>query len=179
MTIKHFMATAVVAVLLSTSASAQMFGDSDLDYDRFNAGLGESGMYNAWDRDGEVGINEREFATGMYADWDRDNNMQLTEEEFDLGSERWYGADRTVVFTDLDADASGMIEREEFGAGWDNEYYTGWDTDADGLLTEDEYGTGLYNTSDVNQDKVITIEEEGWFDGDDIEAEIEEVGDVM
>ena len=185
MRIKHFMASAAAALLVSAAANAQMFGDTygtDLDYDTFNTGLGESGIYDAWDRDDEVGLNDREFATGVFADWDRDNDLQITEEEYGLGTERWYGADYDRGFTDYDLDTSGYIDREEFGGGWDNEYYTTWDTDADGLLTEDEFGTGLYGRSDVNEDMVITVEEEGWFegwfDGDDVSAEIEEVGDV-
>ena len=52
-----------------------------------------------------------------------------------------------------------------------------------GHLTEDEFNTGVYDTVDSNDDKVVTVEEEGWFegwfDGDDVEAEIEEVGDVI
>ncbi len=46
-----------------------------------------------------------------------------------------------------------------------------------------EYSQGIYNMSDRDQDLVISIEEEGWFegwfDGDDIEAEITTVGEVF
>ena len=39
------------------------------------------------------------------------------------------------------------------------------------------------DTVDLNEDKVLTVEEEGWFegwfDGDDIEVELDEVGDVL
>ncbi|SDY81036.1 hypothetical protein [Citreimonas salinaria] len=46
------------------------------------------------------------------------------------------------------------------------------------LLAEDDYTTGIYETADLDENHVITVEEEGWFDGDDVKAEIEEFGDV-
>jgi hypothetical protein len=182
-TINRFTATAAIALLAAGSAGAQMFGESDLDYDRFNAGLTESGMYDAWDADADAQLTEGEFATGVFSDWDRDNDMMISEEEYGLGSGRWYGPEYQTAFTDYDADQSGFIEREEFGAGWDGGVFGGWDEDASGALSADEWGTGLYQSADLDQNQVISIEEEGWFegwfDGDDIEAEIEEVGDVL
>lgn len=158
-------------------------GNLELSDTEFSTGFAETNTFGAWDRDDEVGLNEGEFATGVFSSWDTDNDLEITEEEFGAGSERWYGADYATPFTDFDADTSGTIDRTEFGTAWDNEYYTGWDTDGDALLTEDEYTTGLYNTADLDSNKVITVEEEGWFegwfDGDDVEAEIEEVGDIL
>ncbi|MCR8827917.1 EF-hand domain-containing protein [Pseudosulfitobacter koreensis] len=181
-----------VALLVPAMSSAQgtwssadwdTDGTAGLTSDEFNAQFATTGTYDAWDRDDVVGLNEGEFATGMYANWDADNDMQITEDEYTAGANRWYGPDYATPFNDYDVDSSGYIDRTEFGNAWDNEYYSTWDTDADGTLTEDEFSTGTYNTADVNSDMVVTIEEEGWFegwfDGDDIEAEIQEVGDVM
>lgn len=183
---KLTLTAAAAALLVSGAAQAQLFGDeigTDLDRDRFNTGFGETGFYDAWDRDDEVGINEGEFATGVFSDWDTDNDLQISEEEYGLGTERWYGENRAADFAGYDADASGFVDRQEFGAGWDTSLYGGYDTDADGLLTEDEFNTGVYDTADLDRDEVITVEEEGWFegwfDGDDVEAEVEEVGDVL
>ena len=179
-------ASAVAALLLSTAANAQMFGDeigTDYGAEEFNAGLGESGMYDAWDSDEQAGLSENEFATGVFSDWDRDNDLALTEEEYTTGSERWYGEDNEANFIEYDADQSGVIEREEFRSTWDNERFGEWDADQDEVLSEDEFGTGLYSRADANQDMVISVEEEGWFegwfDGDDVEAEIEQTGDVL
>ena len=187
---KRLATTAAVAILAATAAQAQLFGDeigTDLDYDRFNTGFGESGYYDALDRDDDALLNEGEYATGLYADYDRDNDLQITEEEFGLGTNRYFGdAYEGGVFTDYDADQSGYLDQSEFGGFYQSDYrdtYTGLDADADGFLNADEYGTGLYGAADVNQDQVITIDEEGWFegwfDGDDVEAEVEEVGDIM
>lgn len=177
---------AVAALLMTGAAQAQLFGDeigTDLDYNTFNTGFAETGHYDAWDRDGEAGLNEGEFATGIFSDWDADNDLQISEEEYGLGAERWYGADHGTAFTDYDADGSGAIDREEFGGGWDSAFYGEHDTDADGLLSEDEYTTVVYDAADLDEDEVLTIEEEGffegWFDGNDVTAEIQEVGDVL
>ena len=183
---KNMTAAAVVALMASTAANAQMFGNeygSDLDNTRFQEGLAGTGTYGAWDRDATPGLNRNEFASGIYADWDRDNDLRITEDEYNMGAQRWYGPDYATPYATYDADQSGYIDQKEFGANWNDDYYNDWDLDDDGLLTEDEYGTGLYGRADVDQDKVITIEEEGWFegwfDGDDVEAEIKDVGDVL
>lgn len=186
MDLKKYLLGTAAAALVATSASAQLFGDdygTDLGYSDFEAGFGETGTYGAWDMDDDAGLTEGEFASGVYADWDADHDLQITEDEWDLGTERWYGADYEGAFADWDADESGFLDQEEFGAGWDSDYYSEWDTDSDALLSEQEFSTGVYNAADLDADEVVTIEEEGWFegwfDGDDIEAEIEEVGDVL
>lgn len=158
-------------------------GNLELTDREFATGFAETGTFDAWDRDDTVGLSEGEFATGVFHSWDRDHDLQITEEEYSVGAERWYGADYDTPFTDYDLDTSGYIDRNEFGSAWDDEYYAGWDTDNDALLTEDEYTTGVYGTADLDSNLVISVEEEGWFegwfDGDDVEVEIEEVGDVL
>lgn len=157
-------------------------GNLELSETEFETGFAETGTFDAWDRDGDAALSDGEFATGTFADWDTDNDLEITEEEYGIGTERWYGPDYDTPFTDWDADASGVIDRTEFGEAWDNDYYTAWDEDDDSLLSEDEFTTGIYDTVDYDDDYVITVEEEGWFegwfDGDDLEAEIQEVGDV-
>lgn len=158
-------------------------GNLELTETEFETGLAETGTFDAWDRDDDAGLSEGEFATGVFSSWDTDNDLQITEEEYAAGTERWYGADYDTPFTDYDTDTSGFIDRTEFGEGWDSEYYTQWDADGDSLLSEEEYTTGVFGSADLDDDQVITVEEEGWFegwfDGDDVEAEIEEVGDVI
>jgi hypothetical protein len=186
MTIRTYLAATATAAFLAVPANAQMFGQeagADLEYDQFQTGLGSSGYYDAWDADNDAGLSEREFATGMYADWDRNNDRQITEDEFAQGSDRWFGSDFGAAFNDWDADGDGVINQQDFGQNWDSDYYAQWDQNQDGLLDENEFSQGLYSTADLDQNQVITIEEEGWFegwfDGDDIEAEIQDVGDVM
>ena len=186
---RHIAATAVAALLGATAAQAQIFGDeigTDYDYDGFNRGFGESGYYDAIDTDDDELLSENEYATGLYADYDRDNDVLISEEEFDLGTERYRGgAYEGGAFSEYDADADGFLNQEEFGGFYETEEresYASYDADADGFLNADEYSTGLYGAADRDQDQVITVEEEGWFegwfDGDDIEAEVQEVGEV-
>ena len=180
---------ATTALLTATGAQAQLFGEdhgTDLDYDRFNAGFGETGYYEALDREPDGLLDQNEYATGLYADLDRDDDVRISEDEFARGNERYFGDGYGGgAFTDYDLDASGYIEQSEFRSYYDSGYnddFVSLDGDGDGMLTSDEYATGLYDRGDVNQDSVITVEEEGlfegWFDGDDVEAEIEQVGEV-
>ncbi|WP_299819043.1 hypothetical protein [uncultured Jannaschia sp.] len=189
MTIKHtLLSAAASAALLAAPANAQLFGDevgTDYDYDTFNTGFNETGYYDALDSDSDSFLNEGEFATGLYNDYDRDNDRMVSEEEFGVGTERYRGGDYEASFADYDADTDGFLNQEEFGQFYGSDYtgyYSDLDTDGDAQLSRDEYSTGMYNAADLDRDQVVTVEEEGffegWFDGDDIEAEIQEVGDV-
>lgn len=190
MTIRKTLAmTAAAALLGATAASAQMFGDevgTDYDYDTFNAGMTETGYFDTLDRNADTMLDEPEYARSVYRDLDRNRDMQITEDEFTAGNERYFRDGYAGgAFTDYDVDASGYVDQTEFRNYYDSGYnddFISLDGDGDGMLTGDEYNTGLYNRADMNQDKVLTIEEEGlfegWFDGDDIEAEIETIGDV-
>lgn len=186
---KTFAMTATAALLGATAAGAQMFGDgigTDYDYNSFNTGMNESGYFNRLDRDQDTMLNQSEYATGLYRDFDRDRDLQITEDEFDGGNTRYFGDGYAGgAFTDYDTDTSGYIDQTEFRGFYDSGYgddFTGLDGDADGMLNVDEYNTSLYNRADADQDQVLTIEEEGffegWFDGDDIDAEIESIGEV-
>ena len=187
---KHLAITATVALLGASAAQAQMFGDeigTDYDYDTFNTGFGGTGYYDALDTDDDSLLSTNEYATGLYADYDRDNDRQINEEEFGLGTDRYFGDGYAGgAFADYDLDQSGYLDQSEFGGFYEADYgdtFTGLDTDQDTFLSSDEYSTGLYGAADRNQDQVITVDEEGffegWFDGDDVEAEIREVGDVL
>ena len=185
MNMKTFLMSAAAAALTAGTASADLFVEYDrtTGYDGFQTGFNDTGYYDAWDRNDDDRIAENEFATGVYADWDTNNDMEITEDEYEVGAERWYGSDYDTSFGTWDLDRSETIDRNEFSQNWDSEYYAGWDTNEDTYLDRNEYSTGVYNTADLNNDTVIQIEEEGWFegwfDGDDVEAEIEQVGDVM
>lgn len=188
---RNLFATAATAALLgATAASAQMLSDSigtDYDYDTFNEGFASTGYYTGLDADGDSMLSENEFATGLYADFDTDNDVMISEEEFALGTERYYGAEGYMGgdFASYDANADGMLDQQEFGGFYGTEYtplFAGQDMDQDGMLNADEFATGIYNTADLDQDQIITIEEEGffegWFDGDDISTEVREIGEV-
>ncbi len=185
MRFRNMLTATTAALLIALPVSAQMYEgfDRDAGFEGFRTGLDETGRFVASDRDQDGMLNEGEFATGMFADWDTDDEFGISEEEYGMGAARYHGDDYGMTFADFDTDQSGLIDQSEFGANWDTEYYTTWDTDADGLLSNDEYSEGYYNAADRDQDKVITVEEEGffegWFDGDDVTAEIEEVGDVL
>jgi hypothetical protein len=176
--------------MIAMPASAQMFGNdfgADLDYDRFSTGFGESGVYDAFDYNDDTFLDREEYRTGLFADFDRDGDRMLTGDEFEAGYNRYAlreGAAEysPTMFEDYDGDSSGALEVGEFDTYYTDNFgddFAGFDTDADGLLNYDEYGTGLYNAADRDRDQVLTIEEEGWFegwfDGNDWDAEVESV----
>ena len=88
---------------------------------------------------------------------------------------------------DWDANADGMIDREEFNAGMGDSAFGAWDTNEDGMLTSDEYQAGVemqddadsfgtwderYADWDANSDESLSAEEYGeglfgQFDEDD------------
>jgi hypothetical protein len=187
---KTFALTTSTAILLAGAATAQMLGPdygTDLDYGTFNEGFQTTGYYDAVDANDDAYLDESEFSTGLYADYDRDNDLQITQDEFETGYTRYMGADSydTAMYDTYDVDGSGYLDQPEFGSFYGEEYgdyYSGMDADADGLLSQDEFSTGMYNAADLDRNAVISIEEEGWFegwfDGDDIEAEVETVGPV-
>ena len=186
---KTFAMTAAAALLAASGASAQMFGDTiGTDYDRtgFDSGFAETGLYDAFDRDDDTMLNESEYATSVYRDIDRNRDLQITEDEFTAGNERYFGGEYAGgAFTDYDVDASGYVDQSEFRNYYDSGYnddFVSFDGDGDGMLTSEEYNTGLYGRADRDQNTMISIEEEGlfegWFDGDDIEAEVETIGEV-
>ncbi len=182
---RTFTLTAAAALLGATAAGAQMFG-TDYDYDTFNTGMTETGYFDALDRDRDTMLSEPEYATSVYRDIDRNRDMQITEDEFTAGNARYFGPDYGGgAFSDYDVDTSGYVDQGEFRTYYDSGYnddFISLDGDGDGMLTGDEYNTGMYDRADADRDKIITIEEEGlfegWFDGDDVEAEIETIGDV-
>ena len=182
----RMLTTAAAIALLAAPASAAMLSDTigaDYDYDTFNTAFTGTGYYDALDTDDDALLSQSEYATGLYADYDRDNDQLLTEDEFVAGTERYLTFDVEVVFADYDANADGFLDTTEFSPFYSTvytPYYERIDTDADGFLSADEYSTSLYGAADHDANLRVSIEEEGffegWFDGDDIEVEVERVG---
>jgi hypothetical protein len=187
---KTFALTTSTAILLAGAAAAQMLGPdygTDLDYNTFNEGFQTTGYYDAVDVNDDTYLDESEFSTGLYADYDMNNDLQITQDEFETGYTRYFGADAydSSMYGTYDADGSGYLDQSEFSSYYGDEYrdyYAEIDADDDNLLSQDEFTTGAYNAADLDRNAVISIEEEGWFegwfDGDDIEAEVESVGPV-
>ncbi|MGR3541422.1 MAG: EF-hand domain-containing protein [Hasllibacter sp.] len=188
---KLFATATAAAALIGTAALADIrLSDSigpDFDRETFGTGFAETGYFDALDRDGDSMLGENEYATGLYADYDMDNDVLISEDEFATANTRYYGETyEGGMFADYDLDGDGFLNQGEFREFYGNDVATtfaDYDADRDGMLNADEYANNLYETADADRDAVVTIEEEGffegWFDGDDIEAEIETVGDVM
>ena len=88
--------------------------------------------------------------------------------------------------SELDANADGMIDRDEFVAAMGEDAFGAWDTDGDGMLSRAEFEAGVeqqddadafgtwderYSEWDTDQDEMLTSEEYaaglfGAFDAD-------------
>ncbi|GHB13679.1 EF-hand domain-containing protein [Modicisalibacter luteus] len=70
-------------------------------------------------------------------------------------------------FSEWDSDGDGVVNYEEFDAGFDDEgLYNSWDANGDNMLDEQEYGEGIYNTYDRDGSGDWSEDEYGDF-GDD------------
>ena len=83
------LAGAVLALALAASpAYAQELGEWDADAsgalneEEFNAGFGESGVYDAWDADRDGALTEDEFNAGVFGGYDRNDDGMIDEPEF-------------------------------------------------------------------------------------------------
>ena len=106
-------ATMFVATLFAAgTAFAQ--DDGIFDRDLFNTNLGEAGIFDGWDNDG---------------------NEIIDNTEFDAGSKNW-GGDEQLSFNDWDLNDDNGIDENEFGdSSWNL-----LDDNRDGELAENEWG---------------------------------------
>lgn len=51
--------------------------------------------------------------------------------------------DGVSPFSPWDTNDNGVIERAEFDAGYDNNYFVAWDSDGDEFVDEDEWNAGF------------------------------------
>lgn len=56
--------------------------DNMLDTEEYNAGIGEAGVYNEWDADGNGIYSENEVNNGLFGTWDNNGDGYLENEEY-------------------------------------------------------------------------------------------------
>lgn len=57
--------------------------DEVINSDEFRAGIGEAGVFDAWDNDNNGLYTEEEVYAGLYNTWDNDEDSYLTSEEYE------------------------------------------------------------------------------------------------
>lgn len=182
MTLRTTLAGTAIAALIASPAAAQMLEGDYQTEDQFINAYADTEHFEAWDQNDDAYLDHDEIATGLYTDWDTDNDGRLTQSEFDQGVSDWFDGDGVIddEFAEWDADGDGYVGESEFSENWSEVEMTNWQDDGDGRYTEEEFASNVYNTADLDGNYRIDIEEEGffegWFDGDDVEAEIERIG---
>lgn len=92
-------------------------------------------------------------------------SVAIAQEETEQGDFEW-------SYSEWDANNDGMLDEQEFDAGYDevglyDELYDDWDVNGDGVLDEDEFGDGLYDSWDKDDNGYLEedeAEEIGFWD---------------
>ena len=153
----------MLAALLASSAASQDVGATSLDLDldadgtlsqqEFRDGFTQRGVLSTWDADADGLLSREEFGSGVYDRYDTDLSGDLGIDEYarlgpDYAAEgRWYRNGSDVAGADgWDADADGVLQREEFDQGFDDYgTFDSFDADVDGYLSEDELSDGVFS----------------------------------
>lgn len=67
---------------------------------------------------------------------------------------------------DWDANADNMIDENEFTEGFGGGMFDDYDADADGMISRDEYGAGVFRTYDEDRDGMWSQTEAGVWEDD-------------
>ncbi|SDY71527.1 hypothetical protein SAMN05444340_115109 [Citreimonas salinaria] len=172
----HNMATAyatfAAVALVTTSLSAQGFGDLDTDADgllgsaEFGAGIGASGIFDRWDVDSDEALARREITEGIYDLWDSNDDGRLTVGEWDDAIDTWLGEDTVdLQVEEWDADSDGTLSAFEFLEAMEQTNLLariGLDV-SEGPLTEEAFSAGLFSLGDLDDDTFLGEDEDVWF----------------
>ncbi|SFH27415.1 hypothetical protein [Modicisalibacter xianhensis] len=70
-------------------------------------------------------------------------------------------------FNEWDSNSDGVVDYEEFDAGFDDEgVFDSWDANDDNMLDENEFGEGVFNTYDEDGNGDLSEDEYGDFNDD-------------
>ena len=139
--------------------------DTRLAQNEFTGWIGQTGLYNRWNPDNDVGITRDEFGEGTLGLWDTDRDNRLTEAEWNEGVNRFYrdGGDYGT-FGDWDLNDDNYLEANEIGEGFETTGLFGeWDVNQDTYLDENEFGEGLFGIFDTDRDTYLAENE--WNEG--------------
>lgn len=165
------LSAAISVVAMSGAAMAQPTeawdrnGDAGIDRDEFSAGLNDAGLFDTWDTDDDDTLSAVELESGLYNAWDLDGDGTLDIAEWDTAVDAWFGEDDVNLSEAAwDGDGDGTISQIEFvDALRRTEFYArfGVDADEDFAIDRDAFTDGLFETADLDGDSLIGSEEDG------------------
>ncbi|HJK98502.1 MAG TPA: hypothetical protein RMF84_14835 [Polyangiaceae bacterium LLY-WYZ-14_1] len=138
------------------------FGRYDLDQDGrvSTAEWADVDYPVTWDINNDGQLNDIELSTGLYTAWDIDGNDRIDMVEFRDGSELWLDPGAEIDMSNWDIDDDGMLDHDELEAGLRSvDYWNAWDTDDDGTVDQDEMDVAVYQAWDTDDDGFIEAEE--------------------
>jgi len=155
-------ATTTVAAVAHPDVDDADFARYDLDQDgRVSTAEWSDVDYPlTWDLNDDGQINDIELTTGLYTAWDIDGNDRVDMVEFRDGTELWLDSDAEIDMSAWDVDNDGMLDHDELEAGLRTvNYWNAWDTDEDGTVDQDEIDVAVYQAWDTDGDGFIEKEE--------------------
>ena len=168
MTPKLAAATAAAA-LTCTPVVAQTIEAWDANQDgaltelEVRQGVGDAGVFERWDLDGDDRIAFGELSSGIFDLWDADDDGELSVDEWDDAVDLWFGeepVDLSVAAWDENGD--NVISRPEFeeALGATNLLARLDTVSADEMIAEDEFAAGLFDIADRDDDEALVGDED-------------------
>ncbi len=135
--------------------------DGVVAWEEWTAGLHRTGLFRAWDLNGDGLVEQLELGWGLFASFDLDGSGDLPLAEHARGVRRWWGdPGRFGAAEAIDRDGDGRVDRDELvSAVGEGALMGGWDADADGTLNEREFARALLASWDLDGDGALGLAE--------------------
>ena len=131
--------------------------DGTLDRDEYGASWERERAFDYWDSDDDGLIENEEYTSGVRERYDYDGNQMIDRTEWDRPSP-WSA--ELGPYEDYDMNQDDNIDEAEWDKrGGSFAYENTYDRDQDGYLNEEEYIDMTYDSSDLNQDGVLSDDE--------------------
>lgn len=131
--------------------------DGTLDRNEYGASWERERSFEYWDSDDDGLIENEEYTSGVRELYDYDGNQMIDRTEWDRPSP-WSA--ELGSYEDYDMNQDDNIDEAEWNKrGGSFAYESTYDQDQDGYLNEEEYIDMTYDSSDINQDGVLSDDE--------------------
>ncbi len=106
-------------------------------------------VFDSLDMDGDMQLSREEFVTGMYNAWDKDGNGTIDQQEWDKAVQKYGISDQYADIPNPDG-----VDQQAF-MDWSEQagLYEKWDQDGDGTITREEFDTAKQQMEEDTADE--------------------------